>query len=448
MKEIIKILYIDDNPMDRALVRDSLEREHEGFKLTEAKSQKEFEKQIIKNTFDLVLTDFNILGYEGLQVLDYVRNNFPDIPVIVVTGTGSEEIAVQSMKKGASDYVLKSHTHIKRLPETINSVLKAKKIENERNQAVKSLKDSEEKFRSLYENAPIPYQSLNEDGKFIDINPAWLQTLGYKQNEVIGKNFSDFLHPNFKNHFGTQFNKLKNEGNNCGIEFKLKHKEGHYLHVSYEAHAGFNQDGSFKQTYCVFQDITERIKSETAIKESDALLKKITANLPNSYMSIINKDLKIGFTFGKEFSKNNLDPNSFVGLSIEQIFGEHTAIVKENYQKTFKGEERSFELFINNQYQLYKTVPLHNSNNKIDRILSVVENITERKKVEENLIVNLTKYKLLFEKIPAGITITDNNGKIIESNIEAENLLSIPKNKQKNRAKRYVFKKHKKSADV
>ncbi len=107
---------------------------------------------------------------------------------------------------------------------------------------------------------------------------------------------------------------------------------------------------------------------------------KIAENYPNSYISIIEKDLTIGFTSGQEFKKQNLDPKSFIGLSLNEIFGEHATFVTEKYLKAFKGEEISFELFINNQYQLYKVVPLYDSNQNISRILTVVENITKRKK--------------------------------------------------------------------
>jgi len=135
MTEQIHILYIDDNPMDRALVRHSLEKEHRGFILTEASSKKEFEKLIHEQTFDLVLTDFNILGFEGLQVLATVQSVSPDTPVIIVTGTGSEEVAVEAMKQGAGDYVIKTTSHITRLPKTILSVLETKRIRGEKEKA-------------------------------------------------------------------------------------------------------------------------------------------------------------------------------------------------------------------------------------------------------------------------------------------------------------------------
>lgn len=126
-------------------------------------------------------------------------------------------------------------------------------------------------------------------------------------------------------------------------------------------------------------------KAEEKSEENTKLLSVIARNFPNSYISVINKDLTIGFTSGEEFYKQNLNPNDFVGLTLEQVFGKNTEFVKNKYLKVFAGEKQSFELFIGNQYQLYKAVPLYDENNEIPQILAVAENITSRK-VEEQII--------------------------------------------------------------
>ena len=97
MQQPVRILYIDDSAHDRALVRHALEVEHGSFRVTEATTRAEFEAQLARGDFDLVLSDFNILGFDGLQVLDAVKAKNPNLPVLIVTGTGSEEIAVEAM---------------------------------------------------------------------------------------------------------------------------------------------------------------------------------------------------------------------------------------------------------------------------------------------------------------------------------------------------------------
>ncbi len=444
MANHIHILYIDDNPLDRALVRDSLEKEHGGFILTEAKSQHEFEELIHKNVYDLVLSDFNILGFEGLQVLEIVKKVSPNTPVILVTGTGSEEVAVEAMKRGASDYVIKTASHINRLPKTIHTVIASKQIRLEKEKAQKELvkinrvyavisqinqlivrtndreklfreacdiainfggfrmawiglvdyesesikpfcwagheanylanfeipiagnsltgkepvgkaykekqhsvfndvlndplfepwrnealkrdyrsiislpikakkeiigifsicstetnffdkqeidllvevaedisfalesiqKDQEliftkERYKSLYDNAPLPYQSLNSEGIIMDVNPAWLRLLGYTLDEVIGKWYGSFLHPNAKAIFVKNFPLLKTCGSVTDVPFMLQKKDGSYIHISLNGMSSYHPDGSFKQTHCVFQDITIQNAALEKLKNSE-----------------------------------------------------------------------------------------------------------------------------------------------------------------------------------
>ena len=126
------------------------------------------------------------------------------------------------------------------------------------------------------------------------------------------------------------------------------------------------------------------------------LLVFIAENYPNSFFSIIEKDLTVGFSAGQEFKNQNLDPKAFVGLTLDQVFGEHTQTVKKRYLKTFDGEKQTFELFINDQFQLYKTIPLPNEQGEIDKILVVVENISDRKNAEIQLSNSQKQLKAVF----------------------------------------------------
>ena len=100
---------------------DALEKENDGFELVETAWRSDFEAALTKDGFDLILSDFNILGFEGVQVIEAVHAEDPNLPVVIVTGTGSEEVAVEAMKKGAADYVSKTPKHIRRLPQVIHT---------------------------------------------------------------------------------------------------------------------------------------------------------------------------------------------------------------------------------------------------------------------------------------------------------------------------------------
>ena len=195
----IRILYVDDYQLDRELVRDSLEKEHGGFEVTEASDRHEFDALLKNRTFDVVLSDFNIAGFEGLQVIAAVRKHNPSMPVIIVTGTGSEEIAVMALKQGASDYVLKRPNHIRRLPQTILAALEKQILKNEHQKDQIALMESEKRYRSLFENMMNGYAYCRmlfdrngpKDFIFIDVNMAFETTTGLKN--VAGKKASEVI---------------------------------------------------------------------------------------------------------------------------------------------------------------------------------------------------------------------------------------------------------------
>jgi len=128
-----------------------------------------------------------------------------------------------------------------------------------------ALKSENRHLRDLYDQAPLSYQSLDENGCFIEVNQAWLDTLGYSREEVLGKNFGDFLHPDWKEHFRENFPRFKAIGEVLGVEFEMVKKDGSTMLVSFNGKIGRDHDGQFKQTHCIFRDITlyNRVKERS-----------------------------------------------------------------------------------------------------------------------------------------------------------------------------------------
>lgn len=131
----------------------------------------------------------------------------------------------------------------------------------------------EKRFRLLYEHAPMPYQSLDNEGRFLEVNSNWLDTLGYQRDEVLGHLFSDFLLPEGKALFKENFPRFKNEGKTQGIEFQLIKKDASTILASFNGRVSHDDNKQFIQTHCIFQDITEQRLVEERIAHL-ALLRK------------------------------------------------------------------------------------------------------------------------------------------------------------------------------
>ncbi len=133
--------------------------------------------------------------------------------------------------------------------------------------------------------------SLSEEGYFLEVNQSWLDTLGYSRDEVIGKHFSDFLTPSYADHFKQNFQRFKAAGEIHGVEFQMKRKNGSSIQVSFEGKIGYDVQGNFKQTHCIFQDITERKKTENALKESELKYRFLTEQM-NDIVWTLNLELQ------------------------------------------------------------------------------------------------------------------------------------------------------------
>ena len=194
-----------------------------------------------------------------------------------------------------------------------------------RKQAEDELRLNEEKYRALYDNAPLSYQSLDEDGCFLDVNPAWLKTLGYSREEVIGSKYEDFLHPDSKSHFEKNFPEFKKRGYVHDVQFRIRHKDGHFLDISFEGCIGYLPDGSFRQTYCVFQDITERKEAEESLRRSENRFWQIADNSPAWIWEVDSNGM---YTFCSKAGEDIL------GFKVEEIVG------KKYFYDFFHSEDR------------------------------------------------------------------------------------------------------------
>ena len=122
--ETLKLLLVDDNPDDRTLVIHEMQREFPGLVVHQIYQPDALEAALKELDFDLVITDYRLNWSDGLEVLRQVRAVLPDCPVIMFTGTGNQEIAVQALKSGLDDYVIKSPKHFKRLPAAVRAAMK------------------------------------------------------------------------------------------------------------------------------------------------------------------------------------------------------------------------------------------------------------------------------------------------------------------------------------
>lgn len=268
------------------------------------------------------------------------------------------------------------------------------------------LEESEEKYRALYNNVPLSYQSLNADGCIIDINPAWLRTLGYDREEVIGKKFADFLHQDWKPHFEKNFPEFKNHGYISDVHFRIRHKDGSYLDISFEGSIGYYPDDRVKQTYSVFQDITEQKKVELELINSEDRYRKLFDN-HGAVKLIIDPENGNIVEANKAASKfYGWSVDDLTSMNISQINTLPPEKIQEEMNSARSNREQYFEFKHRRADGLIYDVAVYSSSLIIEDktfLHSIIHDITKQKKVEMDLISSKKRYQELFEESPVAL---------------------------------------------
>ena len=195
------------------------------------------------------------------------------------------------------------------------------------------LKQSEERFKLLFDKAPLGYQSLDADGYFIEVNQQWCDLLGYTREEVIGKWFGDFLSPDNKEAFRKRFPIFKAQGF-IHSEFEVLHKSGMPLFIAFEGRIGYDAEGEFKQTHCILQDITNQKAAESALIDSEKKYRNIAENMSDV---VWQTDLNLHTLYISPSVEKLLGetPEENIKRKIEDKFPAHTII---EVRKLFKEE--------------------------------------------------------------------------------------------------------------
>jgi two-component system cell cycle sensor histidine kinase/response regulator CckA len=181
----IKVLHLEDNPADAQLCLYKLRAGGLHVEVENARSGKEFREKIQSSAYDLILGDYRLPDWSGLDAVHWLRVSDVNTPFILITGTLGDELAVECIKRGATDYVLKEN--LDRLPLAVRRALQEQTVREERDRAERELRLREQEYRSVIVGAPYGIYRADVAGNVLMVNPALVAMLGYETEDEVMK---------------------------------------------------------------------------------------------------------------------------------------------------------------------------------------------------------------------------------------------------------------------
>lgn len=368
---------------------------------------------------DLVMMDIVIQGeMGGIAAAEVIRERW-GMPVVFLLANADSEWLERAGPTYPFGYIIKP-IQDKELKITIEMALYVAKVDAERKKAEQALAENEEKLRILYDKSPLPYQSLDEQGNFLEVNQTWLDVLGYTRGEVIGRNFGNFLSSQWKDHFKANFSKFKAIGEVLGVEFDMVKKDGSSILVRFNGKIEKNTAGEFEKTHCIFHDITRQRKVEQELAHANANMKTILESIPaDIYLSdmdtyeILYMNANMIKSFGRDCTGETCY-RAFRGEEEPCVHCTNSRLLDDNGEP---GEVITWEDFnpINKKFYLNHDKAIWWPDRRYVR-LQIATEITERKKSEEILFKSEEHLRTILQTAMDGFWLVDLDGRVLEIN--------------------------------
>ncbi len=260
MEKLLRVLIAEDSESDEELIVRLLERS--GFSLVHQRVQsaEAMEEAVANSEWDIIIADFSMPGFDAVAALGICRRHCPDTPFLVVSGSIGEDTAVSMMKAGAHDYVMKDN--LSRLVPAVQRELEDAEVRRKNRTAEAALRESEERYRALYEDNPTAYFTMDADGIVLSVNRFGAAELGYEVEELVGKPIIDIFCPEDRGFALKQLSLcLENPVQVVRWESRKVRKDGTVLWFKEAARSVRRPDGN-PVVLVVSEDVTERKSTE------------------------------------------------------------------------------------------------------------------------------------------------------------------------------------------
>ncbi len=428
MDNHLRVLMVEDSEGDTALIVRQLEKANYVVEFERVETPDRMEAALTDRSWDFIFSDYTMPQFDAFSALKLLQETGQDIPFIVISGTIGEETAVELMRLGAHDYLMKDK--LARLAQVVKREIAEARARKERRITEKALQESEARLRTLIETARDVIFTITPEGKFTSFNPAFEVHTGWSTTEWIGRSFEELL---FADDVPKAVERLKKvlEGEpDVLTELRVRTKDRGVVYAEFIA-TRYIQNGELMELLGIARVITERKEAELVLQNREALLSDAmriarlgpwshdltndTFTFNDHFYSIYRTTVQEvgGYTMSSaEFVRRFVHPDDAPAVALEirktlEAPDERRPYHLEHRMLYDDGEVGYFEASI---------FVVKDENGRTIRTRGVNQDITERKRSEEKLRQSEERYRQFFEDDLTGDFISTVDGRILSCN--------------------------------
>ncbi len=279
MNKRLHILHLEDEPDFAELVRSMIEQDNPEAEVKQVKTREALEAALDAEVFDVILSDFHLPAFTGLDALAIVKKKCRNTPFILISGTIGEQAAIESLKAGATDYILKQQPE--RLTSAIRRAVEEAGERARRREAETELVRRERYFRALTENSLDILSILSRQGNYLYVSPSIKHVLGWTPEELRGQNAFAHAHPEDLPRVQEAFQlALDHPERTVKVQYRYKKRDGEWRQME---SVGRNrlQDPEMAGIVINSRDVTDRWRAEEELRDSEKQYRLLFHGNPN-----------------------------------------------------------------------------------------------------------------------------------------------------------------------
>ena len=428
----LRILYVEDRLPDMELALNELQRAGITFEVKHVEREEEFGRELDSGTYDLVLSDYRLPGWNGMDALKALKRRNTDIPFILVSGTLGDDLAVECIKAGATDYVLKDK--LARLPGVVRRALDEQRIRSARDSAEKALALRVAALHAAANGIII----TDSQGQIVWVNQAFCRMTQYSQEEILGKNPRILNSGKQSKAFFENLWKSISAGNVWRGQIINRRKDGSLYTEEETITPVRSADGAIEHFIAIKEDVTEREQllselhaAEDELRESEQEYRLLFEANPNPMWVYDTESLKFLAVNLAAIRHYGFSREEFLGMTIKEIrpFEELRKFMTE-YEAWDKAEDIDFGVWKHAKKNC-TPITVEVRSRAIDfrglkaRLVLAVD-ISEKLEAERQQRVSAELFASMFHSSPEGITIsTFEEGRYLEANPAFSNIVGF-----------------------